>query len=254
MAVYDIFLKNQHSDKIAQMMVKNNYRLFDYLIKAFLSQKSNIKVLEIGPGKGYFKDAVVQMKHRNKHIEYYAVDRNENILSNLNIDPKYTKIAEMPNIQSNKKFDIIFVGYVIEHLPSGVSLYEALSNLKTLLTDDGILVLQFPNAMRLRMEFYNIDYTHAIPTTKRNVNQAILDNAMYVKKAIDLCGILYTKKVDSKLRYFIRSSIMFFYSYRIMNILSKPFYHIPIWDLNNIFWRAYGLLKEPNVMFIIKKL
>ena len=186
-------------------------------------------------------------------IEYYAVDRNKNILANLHIDAQHTVVAELPNIDIKMEFDIIFVGYVIEHLSSGIDLYNAIANLRSLLKDDGILVLQFPDAMKLGMEFYNIDYTHTLPTTKRNVNQAILDNNMHVEKAIDLCGILYTKKVDSALQYFMKSKIMFFYSYRMCNSLSKIFYRIPIWSLSNIFWRAYGLLKEPNVMFIVKK-
>ena len=206
--------------------------------------------MEVGPGKGYFKEAVI---NAGGGYEYYAVDRNENILANLNINPSNTKIAELPNIEMDIKFDIIFVGYVIEHLSNGIELYNALANLKLLLKNNGILVLQFPDSMKLGMEFYNIDYTHMLPTTKRNVNQAILDNSMYVQKAIDLCGILYTRKVDSAISYFIKSGVMFFYSYRIMNLLAKIFYRVPVWNLKNVFWRAYALLKEPNVMFVVKK-
>lgn len=186
-------------------------------------------------------------------IPYYAVDRNQYILSNLKIDSDYTQIAELPNIHMKKKFDIIFVGYVIEHLPSGIDLYNALENLKSLLKVDGILVLQFPDVMKMGKEFWNIDYTHTFPTTKRNVNQAILDSNMYVEKSIDICGILYTKKVDSAIRYFLKSVIMFFYSYRLMTGLTKIVYRVPVWNLSDVFWRAYGLLKEPNVMFIVKK-
>lgn len=248
MAAYDIFLKNSHSDKNAQMMVKNNKKLFDYLCS--LIQTKEATVLEVGPGKGYFKEAVV---NAGGGYKYYAVDRNENILANLNINPSNTKIAELPNIEMDIKFDIIFVGYVIEHLSNGIELYNALANLKLLLKNNGILVLQFPDSMKLGMEFYNIDYTHMLPTTKRNVNQAILDNSMYVQKAIDLCGILYTRKVDSTISYYIKSGVMFFYSYRIMNMLAKIFYRVPVWNLKNVFWRAYALLKEPNVMFIVKK-
>lgn len=186
--------------------------------------------------------------------QYYAVDKNENILRNLGIGEQYAKIMQMPNIEFDIKFDVIFVGYVIEHLSNGLELYAALENLKKLLKDNGILILQFPDCMKLGMEFYNIDYTHVFPTTKRNVNQAVVDNSMCVEKVVDLCGILHTKKVDSQIRYLIKSGIMFFYNYRLINILSSVFYHIPLWKLENIFWRAYGLMKEPNVMFIVKKL
>lgn len=71
MAAYDIFLKNSHSDKNAQMMVKNNKKLFDYLCS--LIQTKEATVLEVGPGKGYFKEAVV---NAGGGYKYYAVDRN----------------------------------------------------------------------------------------------------------------------------------------------------------------------------------
>lgn len=252
MAAYDIFLKNVHSDRMAQMMIQNNKRLLAYLCKEYFKTKKCLKVLEVGPGKGYFKDAILGGEDKKK-FEYYAVDRNENILKNLKLEEQYTEVAELPNIKMKRKFDIIFCGYVIEHLNSGIALYDAIANLKQLLKDDGILVLLFPDSMKLGMEFYNIDYTHSFPTTKRNVNQAVMDNSMYVKKAIDLCGILYTRKVDSIVRYCVKSGMMHFYSYRLMNLLAKVVYHIPIWSLENVFWRVYGLLKEANVMFIVKK-
>lgn len=252
MAAYDIFLKNTHTDKIARLMIKNNIRLINYLSNTFFQTRRKLAVMEIGPGKGYFKEAIFRVGGGKYKYEYFAVDRNQNILNHLNIASDHTKVAELPDIVTDKKFDIIFAGYVIEHLTCGMALYQAISNLRSLLKDDGILVLQFPDSMKLGMEFYNIDYTHTFPTTKRNVNQAVLDNSMYVVKSIDLCGILYTKKVDSAGRYFVKSGIMHFYSYRILNVLAKVIYRVPIWNINNLFWRGYGLLKEPNVMFIIK--
>jgi len=270
MAEYDIFLKNKHSDKIAERMIKNNIRLLDFLVDSYFKKQNKIKILEVGPGKGYFKQAVYNRngkhnqdrggnsKQKNfsnekKEYEYFAVDRNENMILNLKIDSKHGYVADLLNFKADQKFDIILAGYVIEHLPDGIALYRALNNLKALLNDTGILVLLFPNSMKLGMELYNIDYTHCFPTTKRNVNQAILDSSMYVDQVIDLCGILYTKKVNSKLQYRIKTFIMSFYHYNLINLLMSLFYHVPIWDLKNVFWRAYGLLKEPNVCFITKK-
>ena len=249
MPAYDIFLKNEHPDWAARWMIKNNSKLLAYLKHTYFRKKNKVRVLEVGPGKGYFKEAVL----RGGGYEYYAVDRNVNILKNLHLDASHTKTAQMPYIDFAIKFDLIFVGYVIEHLSDGMELYHAIGNLKSMLKDHGILVLQFPDAMKLGMEFYNIDYTHKFPTTKRNVNQAVLDHSMHVEKAIDLCGILYTKKVDSKVRYCIKAGVMHFYSYRFMVWLAKMVYRVPVWELHNVFWRAYGLLKEPNVMFVVKK-
>lgn len=254
MAAYDIFLNNYHSNSIANIMIRNNGRLLKFLLcKYFKDNNKKINVLEVGPGKGYFKDAILlNNKSCNRKLVYFAADRNENILANLKIEKRYTRVAALPDITFETKFDIIMVGYVLEHLASGMELYKALENLKSLLSENGILVLLFPDSMKLGMEFYNIDYTHIFPTTKRNVNQAILDNNMVVDLSVDLSGILYTKKVDSRIGYKIKRILFFFYNYNIASALGKIIYRVPVWDINSIFWRAYGLLKEPNVLFVVK--
>lgn len=58
-AAYDIFLSSQHPRFIQKLMIKNNARLVDYLCRKYFPDESQIDFLEIGPGKGYLKQAVV---------------------------------------------------------------------------------------------------------------------------------------------------------------------------------------------------
>jgi ubiquinone/menaquinone biosynthesis C-methylase UbiE len=252
MAAYDVFLKNKHSDSIKQLMVKNNKRLLKYLIERYFGKVSRkISFLEVGPGKGYMHQAI--MNEYSDKVEYYALDRNKAILDNLHIDREHVILGGVSSVEiKNKKFDVIFVGYVIEHMNNGIELYNTIENLKRMLNKDGIVVLLFPDCMKLGMEFYNIDYTHMFPTTKRNVNQVVIDNGMYVDKSIDINGILYCKRVDSIVSYKIKRIIWSLYNYRFFNGMASIIYKVPIWDLNNVFWRAYGMMKEPNVMFVLK--
>lgn len=257
MGVYDIFLKNSHPKVISEWMVKNNQILLEYLSGYFPKNKKHIRLLEVGPGKGYLKDAVFRNNQKRgggqKIIDYYAADRNEAMLENLHLDREHVMLSGLLDLQSERKFDIIFVGYVIEHLPDGIALYHALENLKQMLKENGILVLLFPDCMKLGMEFYNIDYTHTLPTTKRNVSQAVLDCGMRVRKAVDIRGILFPRKVESRLQYLLRSACMKFYSYKLCGVLTGFLYKVPVWDLRNVFWKAFGLLKEPNVLFIVSR-
>lgn len=250
MALYDVFLSNSHSDRAKQLMIKNNERIVSYIVKRYFEETEKISFLEIGPGKGYLHTAILQ---NSKKIEYWAMDRNQAILDNLGIDGNHMIFGAVPECQISGKFDVIFCGYVIEHLENGVKLYETLSLLKEHLNPNGVIVLAFPNCMKLKMEFYNIDYTHILPTTKRNVNQCVIDVGCHVDKAVDLNGILYNKKVDSTFAYAVKKAVVSLYSYRICNFICKPFYHVPEWDLRNVFWRAYALIKEPNVVFFIRK-
>lgn len=248
MQAYDVFLNNKQPQFAEKILQKNAEELCKYILK-FMNKKIH-KVLEIGPGKGYFYSAISKM---DQAIEYYAMDRNENILSNLGIPKDKCIICNLPSIETDQKFDVIFAGFVIEHLNNGMQLYEALINMKNRLNDEGIIVLQFPDAMKLGMELYNIDYTHCLATTKRNVNQAVVDAGLKVVKSIDLSGILYTKPVSSKIKYYFRRIFVYLYSYKIMSSLCCLFYRTPLWDLQNVFWRIYALIKEPNCMFIIQK-
>lgn len=252
MAAYDLFLKNEHSSWAQELMVRNNERLINWVLNKYFKSSGKISLLEIGPGKGYLHDAIC--KQGSKTVEYYAFDRNEAILKNLNISSDHLILGSLPDINIDRKFDIIFAGYVIEHLKNGLELFETISKLKSCLSDNGILILEFPDCMKMGMEFYNIDYTHAFPTTKRNVNQAIIDNDMYVDADVDINGLLFTRKVDSRVAYMMRRALLCLYNYNFMNGIFKPFYRIPKWDLKNIFWRFYALVKEPNVLYVVKRL
>jgi len=49
--------------------------------------------------------------------------------------------ASLPDIEmKDMKFDIVFWGYVIEHMKNGLELYHNIENLKQLLSEDGILI------------------------------------------------------------------------------------------------------------------
>lgn len=249
-AAYDIFLSSQHPRFIQKLMIKNNARLVDYLCRKYFPDESQIDFLEIGPGKGYLKQAVVD---KGGGIRYHAVDRNENMLLNLGIRKDRVYVAQLPHLDCvQKKFDIIFVGYVIEHLKNGLELNDTIRSLKALLKKNGIVVLQFPDCMKMGMEFWNIDYTHIYPTTKRNVNMVLRDNGMHVDRNIDTNGLLYSWHIGSRLEYLLGRFLLFFYNYRLCHSICAWFYRKNIYDLDNFFYRAYGLFKEENTMFIAK--
>lgn len=249
MAVYDVFLNNKQPEYVKKLLISNAERLIKYVFDKYnIPKDGSAKVLEIGPGKGYFYKAFNKLGMG----QYYAMDRNVNILSALGIGQERIINSSFPNIDTEEKFDLIFVGFVIEHLKNGIELFESLSELKKRLSDDGVIIIQFPDCMKLGMEFWNIDYTHALPTTKRNVNQAIVDSGLIIDRCIDISGILYTRVLDSKILYGLKRILLFLYSYRLMSFLFRPIYRVPLYDLQNLFWRVYALLKEPNVMIFVK--
>ncbi|MCL2095035.1 class I SAM-dependent methyltransferase [Candidatus Saccharibacteria bacterium] len=238
------------------MLLKNNINVVSYLMKQIGARK-NVKVLELGPGKGYFYRACAELEGGGAKISYAAFDRNKDILNNLvkmGLDKKRIYWGESPDFKAVKreKYDMIYSAYMIEHLNNGGELYTMIKELKKLLNPGGMIVFLAPDAMKQKQEFWNIDYTHSYPTTRRNVSMAFYDNDIYDVNVIDLTGIFYFKYFYSKVLYRLFRMFIFFYNYRLMAAICKPVYRRPLHRLDNIFYRIYCYFKEENLMFICR--
>ena len=247
--MYDIFLKNSHSEKIQKVQRRSSDNLLNIILKHTSIHPLNIKLLEIGPGKGYFKCACDKKK-----IDYYALDRNRLILDQLSLSSDHAFIGEVPACLYSIKqhFDIIVCAFVAEHLRSGAEVYDFVKSLKNLCNEGGMIVLLTPDALKQKFEFWNIDYTHIYPTTRRNIYQVFLDNEILNMKILPINGIYISNFVESKFVYWVFRLLINLYSYRLLAVIAYPFYRIPIYDLNNVFYRAYCFLKEENLLFIAK--
>jgi len=256
MGFYDVFLKNQHSDFVARLMVKLNEQLLNFLISKLSSKKAEIKVLEIGPGKGYFYKACVNHNYKNKipYIDYFVMDRNKAILDNIQVEKEKKFESQAPDltpiINKAQKFDIVFVGFVIEHMRDGFEVYNFFKNISNIIQTGGMAVFLCPNSVKLGMEFWNIDYTHIYPTTKRNVVMALRDTGINKVDVIDVNGLCYYRGFNNKVIYIFHRFLVMFYSYRLLNMVFGWFLSSKEYEIDNIFYRAFALLKEENLMII----
>ena len=246
---YDIFIKNSHSPAIAKLMISLNVNVLNFWLRKYQGKKS-ADVLEVGPGKGYFFKALEQIGWQGS---YTALDRNSLILKNLGI--KKVIISELPKIETKEKFDLVHCAYVLEHLSSYQEVYKTLVNFKQVLTTDGYLLLSVPDFMGQKTEFWNIDYSHTYPTTKRNMVMALIDAGFQEEniEIFEINGLLTLPHFDSKVAYLLINWLMFFYSYRFFHFWQYLFMRKNVYSLNNFFYRVYCLCKEPNLMIVVKK-
>lgn len=249
MALYDLFLENHHPEFIKKYLIASNRNIIKYLLNKI--KRNNISILEIWPWKWYFYAAV------KKHplIKYSALDRNALILSNLpeNIDKYYGELPNIPNNIVDKKFDIIYCAYVMEHLNNWETIYMFMKEYKNLLNDWWYLVILTPDCLRQKWEFFNMDYTHKYPTTKRNIYMILKDVWYQHTEIYELNWILYPKYFYSRFFNFMHKLLLSIISYKFLDFFFWVFLNKKIYDTDNIFYKMYCLIKQENIIFISQK-
>lgn len=146
-----------------------HYRLYVTLLRNRFS--GLVKVLEIGPGHGYFAEICVAEGH---HYEFE--DSSETVVQDLlgrNFVGRLINPQLIPSVPAN--IDVIWLSHVLEHCPSWFDARQMLEILSRRLAVGGEIVVIGPDALSWRHNFWNSDFSHGYPTTLRNVAQ-ILDD------------------------------------------------------------------------------
>lgn len=133
--------------------------IFRYTLNKVLKYKSSGSVLEIGSSTGLLLKLflekgwdVVGIEPSIKSAEY-AVQRGIQT---------YNEIFEKVDIK--KRFDVIILNHVLEHLEEP---RIVLKKIRGLLREDGILVLNVPNAGSLTSKLYKDNWKYRLPEEHR---------------------------------------------------------------------------------------
>lgn len=144
-------------------------RLLDLVLSKIQTQPLN--VLEIGPGHGYFAKKCV-----DHGLQYQFCDTSPavfNKMQDLGFEGHLGMISQIG--VPRQSFDIVWVSHVLEHSPTWLDAREMVLSASQLLVDGGVLVIVSPDYLSWRRNFWNIDWSHGYPTTKRNVIQICSD-------------------------------------------------------------------------------
>lgn len=247
---YDIFLNKSHPSWLKNVFRRYNENILKLLFSYFPSV-NKLSILEIGPGKGYFYQAT---RSYGKRIAYSALDRSKSILEHLGI--RSTILGTAPKIPAtNRKFDIIYAAYLIEHLKNGEEIYELIKNCKKNLRAKGIIVFIAPDVLSQKFEFYAADYTHGYPVTKRAVAMAFADNGLKDVDIYDFLDVgpwLSHKPVIWIWSLLFIKTIMVFYNYHFASIIFSFLAGKKSYIYDNWFYKLYGFTKVKNIIFIGK--
>ncbi|NOU36672.1 MAG: class I SAM-dependent methyltransferase [Kiritimatiellaceae bacterium] len=237
MGFYDTYLERLAAAPVwfKHVQQKALDRLMRSIEKSCGGQKVR-DVLEIGIGSGDFSRAVQQ-----RNWTYTGIDRNEAMTKNAGAGTAFcAEVPPFPAQLAQKKFDLIYSAFVLEHMESGKAACEFVKESAGHLADGGSLVLLVPDVLSMRMEFWSVDYTHAFPTTERNVKQIAADCGLVCQKTIRYRGWFSENRlVLAGLRLLGR-----LYSYRFFK---------SVFGHEWFFYGVYQLLNQEILMFIFRK-
>lgn len=136
------------------------------------------EVLEIGVGFGEFAHFC-----RDNQIDYLGIEPNLYLREKLKEDGFQVLDGSLPLLpELDRRFDLVFLGHIIEHLKDYTEVLESLENLKKVLNRSGYLILLYPEVPKTRWLFYH-DYTHSYPTSIRRVEALLKDSGYKVMES-----------------------------------------------------------------------
>ncbi len=144
--------KNKYSKRESYLKKFKSELLIDFIAQNLSKFKTKkLKFLEIGSGEGYLMNAALKTNWQIKGVDYQA-----NPIKRLNkkILPYFVEkdpsIFIKDAIKNKEKYNIIVIQNVLEHVIDPELL---ISDLKRILNNTGILLIQVPNDYSITQEF-----------------------------------------------------------------------------------------------------
>lgn len=177
MHFYDNYVaRSKDITRIGKLIITRQVRNHINLIKAFRNKES-IKVLELGPGKGYFARAVLEIGWI-----YQAVDGSHalvDMLREAGIKITEAFVPPIPN-EAGTGYDLILMEHFIEHMDSPTHARNLVEAVHKILLPGGLIFIVSPDYLEHRENFWDCDYTHSFVTTSQRLRQLLIDSGFEI--------------------------------------------------------------------------
>ena len=185
MAVYDQYAKRDRFEVGIKIKLHQAHQIYDIGIRHC---KDNPKqVFEIGPGDGYIATLT-----RNAGLAYTGIEGSGSVAAHLETEGFTIVRSYVPPLPSGiKRSQICFMLHVIEHMKGAAEASQLISQIRGALDDDGVLVIACPDYARWGHYFYDCDYTHSMPFTRRRLRQLLQDHQFEVVEETIYSGPLF---------------------------------------------------------------
>jgi SAM-dependent methyltransferase len=143
-------------------------------------------IVEIGTGHGGLAGVL-----RSEGYGYVGYEPRER-LATMAVEAGFTMRNALvpPLLEGDSSCDVILMSHVFEHMGSIGQAQEFLSEARRCLRPGGTLILLSPDLLDFGADFWNIDYTHAFPTTLHRVKQMLNDSELEPVRSTFVYGSL----------------------------------------------------------------
>ena len=143
-------------------------------ILAFAEVPPGSRILEIGPGRGEFAELCLEQK-----MDYHAIEPNAGLAESLRQKGANVVCARVPPLPAlDGKFDLVAMVNVMEHMNGLEQALDTACQIRRVLNPGGKFLIHSPDYLSWRQQFFNCDFSHNYVTTRRRLDQ-LLVNAGY---------------------------------------------------------------------------
>jgi len=162
-----------------------NRRIYRRLEK--LCSSAPLNVLEIGSGHGFFAEACSGAGN-----SYVGIEPNPTMCAQLRNGGLEVVQSSCPPIPlPDRQFDLVYVGYVVEYLPSPRAAFELFQEIRRVLKPGGIAAIVSSDYMRMKREFWNVSFLVTFATTERRLKQMFYDAELDFLETKHFAGNLF---------------------------------------------------------------
>lgn len=150
------------------------YTSFDVNIEKYLGIKSDLRILEIGFGTGYFVKYLIDKGHHNFDAIEISKEEYEFVRHNISENVLLVEDTGAFLRKHANAYDVVVLLDVLEHIPK-TEVVDLLKDVRTSLKEHGKVFIRVPNAANpLNIQILFDDFTHETYFTGRSLKQVSL--------------------------------------------------------------------------------
>jgi SAM-dependent methyltransferase len=233
MGFYKAFAQHDKTTTLGTFFVEEKAKSIVKAIKKHYALDGS-KILEIGPGRG-----LLAQKLRDQGADVTLAEPSahmQNILRSKGFE-KFRNYFVPPIVEKDNSYDIIVMHNVFEHLHTHADAMHTMEEIRRVLKDGGLFVVNTPEVLHWGIYFWDGDYTHNYVTTRSRFEQIFTDYS-FEEKVKRLYSGPFHGFWTPIVTWIVNS--MFFVDWISDTKLRKK--------INKL---RFGLL--PNIFFVVKK-